>query len=110
MAYTKFDAKLVKTDDSRFLVYDAFRKESMRRALQGIANRVLTGTGGTDGTNTIGAVCAVGGTAGIKTTSPVTAIINGKRVAIAAGDNVELPTATLAASTVARFLISADAD
>lgn len=110
MAYTKFDAKLVKTDDSRFLVNDAFRKESMRRALQGIANRILTGTGGTDGTNAIGAVCATGTTAGVKTTSPVSAIVNGKRVAIAAGDNVELPTATLAASTVAKFLISANAD
>jgi len=108
MAYTKFDAKVDSVDDSRHLVYDAFRKESMRRALQGIANRVLTGTGGTNGTNTIGAVCATGTTAGVKTTSPVTAIINGARVAVAAQDNVELPKFTLPISSVAKLLIYAN--
>ena len=107
MSYVKYDAKVAKVDDSARDINDAFRIEAQRRALQGIANRVL---GGTDGVSNAVVTLAAGTTAGVKFTVPVDVLINGVKVAVAAQDNILLPTYTQAANTATKYLVSVGAD
>jgi hypothetical protein len=100
----KFDDANVKVDASADKVYPAFQKEAMRRALQGISNRVIGGTSGTQGPLVV-AGCALGTTAGFKTANDVTVIIDGVKSVAIAQDNLTMPTGTMGTNTVAKFLI-----
>jgi hypothetical protein len=100
----KFDDPEKKVDPSVRDVYDAFPKENARRAFQGIANRVIGGTNGTQGP-LINIGAALGTTAGFKITNGVSVVINGVVSECIAQDNLPLPDGTLAANTVAKYLI-----
>lgn len=105
MAYKKFDDPDTKVNASVNKVNDAFPVESIRRALQGISNRV---TGGTAGTGYIPSLAgaAVGGSAGFKTTMPVGVVRNGIRTTCGATDNMMFGTlGTLGTNKVTKFLI-----
>ena len=108
----KFDDPNRKVDAAAQRVFSAFPKEAVRRALQGIANRVLGGTAGT-GYKPVTATIADGGTGGIKTTYLVAVAINGEVISVAAQDNLKMPgasadfTGTQGSNTVAKYLVCA---
>lgn len=100
----KFDDPALNVDPSVRDIYDSFPKEAERRSFQGIANRVIGGTNGTQGPLiTIGGT--LGTTAGFKIANGVTVVINGAVSECIAQDNLPLPDGTLAANTVAKYLI-----
>jgi len=107
----KFDDPNREVDATGRRVFSAFPKEAARRALQGIANRVLGGTAGT-GYKPVTATLADGGTGGIKTTYLVAVVINGKVSSCPAQDNLKMPgasadfTGTQGSNTVAKYLVS----
>jgi hypothetical protein len=105
MSYKKFDDPTANVDDSKHKVYKAFPKTSERRALQGIANRVIGGTNGTQGP-LVTAGCALGTTAGFKTANNVSCLINGVQSIAIAQDNLNMPPGTQGTNTVAKYLIS----
>jgi hypothetical protein len=105
MAYRKFDDADPKVDDSRAKVYGAFQNEAIRRAIQGVSNRVIGGTSGTQGPLVV-ASCAIGGSAGFKVTNAVSVVRDGVVSAVAAQDNLLFSKlGTLGTNTVAKFLI-----
>ena len=109
MAYRKFDAPALKVNQSQMKVYDAAPVEALRRAIQGVANRVLGGTAGTGYAPTL-AGCAVGGTAGFKTANNVTVTRNGVNSTCLLKDNLYFSAqSTMGTNTVAKFLICSTA-
>lgn len=105
MAYKKFDDPSAKVDASKFGVNDVVPLEALRRALQGISNRVLGGTAGTGYIPTL-AGAAVGGSAGFLTAMPVGVVRNGVRSTANATNNMLFGTlGTLGANEVTKFLI-----
>jgi len=104
MAYKKFDEAEKKVDQSARRIYGAFPREMERRALQGITNRVLGGTNGTQGP-LITATVADGSTGGIKTTTNVTCLINGEQSICIAQDNLKMTAGTMGSNCVAKFLV-----
>jgi hypothetical protein len=101
MAYKKFDDPNTKVNPSNKNVYQAFLKEEMRRALQGITNRVSLGGAGTDGANV-----GEGSTGGFACTNVSVLVINGlKATASAAQDNLKMTAGTMASNSVCKFLI-----
>lgn len=108
MAYKKFDDPKVSVDQAARKVYGATQLESLRRALQGISNRVLGGTNGAGPVAGAGAALHIGNTHGVDTTNPVTIILNGKAQDVAALTDVHMPTAgAQAALTATKFLLCA---
>lgn len=106
MAYKKFDDPASKVDDSRMKLNDNFQYEGIRRAIQGISNRVLGGTSGTGSTVAL-AGCAAGGSAGFKIASDLAVTRNGVVSLVAAQDNLLFQkTSTMGTNTVAKFLIA----
>ena len=109
MAYRKFDAPALKVNQSQMKVYDAAPVEALRRAIQGVANRVLGGTAGT-GYVPVLAGCAVGGTCGFKTTYNVGIVRNGAVGTCLLADNMYFSAqSTMGTNTVAKFLICSTA-
>lgn len=109
MAYARFDDPDTKVNQSARKVYDASWSDQMRRALQGIANRVLGATSGTGYVPTL-AVCALGTTMGFKTTNEVGVVRNGVVTNVLATDNMYFSTqGTMGTNTVAKFLICSTA-
>ena len=105
MSYKKFDDPDTKVNQSQMKVYDAIPIESVRRALQGISNRVLGGTAGT-GYVPVLAGCALGGTCGFKTTYNVGVVRNGAVGTALLADNMYFSEqGTMGSNTVAKFLI-----
>lgn len=105
MAYKKFDDADKKVDQSQFGVYDAVYTEAVRRAIQGISNRIIGTTSGTGHIPTL-ATCAPGTTCGFKTTYDVGAVRDGVLSTVAAQDNLYFGTCgTMGTNTVAKFLI-----
>jgi len=105
MAYRKFDDADPKVDASAVKVFGAFPQEAIRRALQGIANRVLGSTAGTGHIPTL-ATCAIGSTAGFKTTYDVGVVIDGVKTTVAAQNNLLFSElGTMGTNTVAKFLL-----
>lgn len=105
MAYKKFDDPDSKVDTSALKVYNAMWDTRMRRAIQGVANRVLGGTAGTGYAPTL-AGCAIGGSAGFKTTRNVTVVCNGAASTCLLADNLFFSAqSTMGTNTVAKFLI-----
>ena len=97
MAYRKFDDPKLSADAKQMLTKDNFPKEPWRRAIQGIVNRVC----GTDGI--VASAGANLGTAatGVQTQTSVFATINGTVYTIAALNNINLGTASLAGENLA---------
>ena len=104
MSYKKFDDPNVKVDQSKFKGY-SIPLEVVRRAIQGISNRVIGGSNGTQG-HLITAGCANGSTGGVQIANAITVLINGVQHSIAAGDNLRMPAGTQGSNTVAKYLIS----
>ena len=103
MAYRKFDEPNINVDQSGRKVY-ATPVEKFRRAIQGIANRVIGGTAGT-GYVPVLAGLTDGGTGGVKIANTVAVIINGIFSTCVVQDNLKMPAVTMAANTVAKFLV-----
>jgi hypothetical protein len=106
MAYKKFDDPTDKVDASANKVY-SIMDEKIRRALQGITNRVI---GSTAGTGIVGpqflAGIAVAGSAGFKTTYAVAVVRNGEWSTVAVQNNLFMPVGTQGTGTVAKYLVT----
>lgn len=106
MSYPKFDDPAKKVDASGRKVY-GIPREDIRRAFQGITNRVIgNGSGGTAGTGFLAlAGLALGTTAGVKIGNAVTVVINGVQDSCIAQDNLYYPAGTQGTNTVAKYLV-----
>jgi hypothetical protein len=102
MAYKKFDDPNIKGETSQRKVNQAFYDDTIRRALQGISNRVLCGTSGSANKT---AILADGSTCGIKFTMPLNVVIDGVIYAVAAQDNLAMPAGTQGTNTVSKYLV-----
>ena len=105
MAYKKFDDPDNKVNSSVNKVNDAFPMEAIRRALQGISNRV---TGGTAGTGYVITLAGAGTscTGGFQTTMVVGVVRNGICSTCAATANMLFGTlGTLGTNKVTKFLL-----
>lgn len=107
MAYKKFDdPNTTNQNRGERKVNTAEWHESLRRAIQSFANRIVSGTGGTNGTGML-ANLGTGGTCGIKLGQTLIACINGQFGTIAAQDNLYLPAGTQAKATYVKYLVAA---
>jgi len=108
MAYKKFDDADPKVDNSSKKVYGAFPQEAIRRAIQGITNRVWAGTSGTAGQLLSGS-CGIGGSAGFKVGSGLYLVRDGVLSTLATQDNLLFSElGTMGTNTVAKFLICSE--
>jgi hypothetical protein len=107
MSYPKFDDPTKKVDQSSRKVYGASQSEAIRRAIQGIANRVVGGTSGTGLFPNVTAGVAKG-TIGALFANQVDVVINGVVKTLAAQDNIRMPYGTQGKNTVAKYLISSN--
>jgi hypothetical protein len=110
MAYKKFDDPIAKVEDAPNKVANAFPAESLRRAIQSITNRIISGTDlgtmGNQGT-AFNVGCGTGSTAGVAITYGVTLAINGRMGTLSAQDNLYLPKGTQSSNTWVKYLIAA---
>lgn len=106
MAYKKFDDAPASASDTYRTLFEANFNAAMRRAVQSVANRVLTGTGGTSGTG-MESRPAIGDQAGVKLPFPLIMTINGYVGTAAAQDNILLPKGTQGSNTWVKYLIAA---
>jgi hypothetical protein len=106
MAYKKFDDPGAAVSQAPQKVGDAFLNDALRRAIQSVVNRVISGTSGTYGTGAISTI-GTGGTAGAKLSYDLIASINGRIGTITGQDNLFLPKGTQAKSTYVKYLIAA---
>jgi hypothetical protein len=107
--YKKFDDPTAGVSQAGKKVNEAFWSEAVRRAIQGISNRVLWGTSGTITTTTVKTGCGTGGdsaTDGIGVSVPIHVIINGVLGTRGTAGNYKLPAGTQAADTFVKYLIS----
>jgi len=104
MAYKKFDDPNTKVDQSKMKTY-ASPMEYMRRALQGVANRVLGGTEGTS-SSPVTAGCADGSTGGIQIVNQIAVVIDGAQGTCIGQDNLKMTAGTMASNSVAKFLVA----
>lgn len=96
MAYAKFDDPKTSTENAKRKVPQAFSDDTIRRAIQGIVNRVVAGTDGNVGS---AASCGTAGT-GVKTKNSVFVSINGSIYTIAATDNLNLGTGAYSGNNI----------
>ena len=112
MAYKKFDDPTAAVDQSPRKVYDAFPVEVVRRALQGVLNRVVGGGAGGEGTALVANLCASCGTggdnasAGLGVGNTLYVIVNGVYGTRGTAGNYTLPAGTQGANTFVKYLIS----
>lgn len=112
MAYRKFDDPALNVAQAPRKVYDAVEHEDLRRALQGVLNRVFDGNFGTAGTTAAARAtalktgCQTGGTGGIGVANPVAVIINGRAGTRASAGSYWLPAGTQSAATYVKYLIA----
>ena len=106
MSYPKFDDPAKKVDASGRKVY-GIPREDIRRAFQGITNRVIGLTAaGTAGTGHLAlAGLTLGATAGVKIGHAITVVINGIQSDVIAQDNLRYPPGTQGTNTVAKYLV-----
>jgi hypothetical protein len=105
--YKKFDDPDAKVDNSALKVFGAVPVEALRRALQGITNRVLGGTSGTGG-YWAGAGLTLGSTAGFTFPMVLGVVRDGVHSTVAAAASTGMyfgTTGTMGANTVAKFLV-----
>jgi hypothetical protein len=105
MGYRKFDDPSKAVSQSEKKVYEAIMEEAIRKGLQSIANRVISGTAGTSGTGGFSSL-GTGGTGGVRIPNDLIVVINGRYGTIAAQNNIEMPAGTQGAGTVVKYLIS----
>jgi hypothetical protein len=105
MAYRRFDDAPASADGAVRKLYKVFPDDAIRRALQSISNRVLSGTGGTSGTG-LESSPGTGGTCGVKLPFPLIMTINGRIGTAAAMDNIRLPNGTQGSGTWVKYLIA----
>jgi hypothetical protein len=108
MAYKKFDDPSDLVNQAPRKVYNAVPYTSIRRALQGVLNRVI---GGTDGTSNLVVLagCGTGGdstASGIGCTAGIAVIVNGRRGTRGSAGNYNLPAGTQGRGTYVKYLIS----
>lgn len=108
MGYPRFDDPNKKVATGARKAYDAFPNDAIRRAIQGIANRVIGGSNGTQGP-LITAGLTAAGTAGVQIANALTCVINGKQETIPAQNNLALPSGTQGSNTVCKYLVSVGA-
>jgi hypothetical protein len=111
MAYRKFDDAAKTRDNAPRKGYDAFQHEALRRALQGVLNRVLDGDFGTAGTTAAGRAaavatgCGTGATGGVCAGKAVAVLINGRAGTRSSSGSMWLPAGTQSAATYVKYLI-----
>jgi hypothetical protein len=108
MAYKKFDDPSTLVAQAPRKVYNAFPYTSIRRALQGVLNRVIYGTDGTSNLVTL-AGCGTGGdstASGLGCTAGIRVIVNGRLGTRGSAGNYNLPSGTQGAGTYVKYLIS----
>lgn len=105
---TKFDDVPLSRDSAPRKIYPAMPWEAFRRAIQGITNRVVSGTNGTmGGTAGIGAAyLGTGSTCGIALKTALGIEINGRYGTAVAQDNIYLPPGTQSKSTYVKYLVA----
>lgn len=107
MGYRKFDdPPLSRANEARKLD-PVFPYEAIRRALQGVVNKVIAGTSGTANGTGLYAGVGTGSTCGIKVAYGVVLDINGRLGTMAPQDNLYLPNGTQSKSTYVKYLVAA---
>ncbi len=104
---TKFDAPDPKVDRTGLKVYADFH-EKFRRALQGVANRVLGGTAGTGYAPVTAGIMV--GTLGVKTANCVSIVVNGVQGTAKTQDNMPLPSGVIPKNSACKYLVSSPLD
>lgn len=109
MAYKRFDDPALTGEAAPRKVYNAMMNDAVRRALQSVLNRVITGKHATDGTSAaaLAQVMATGvgtgGTGGIGTTAALAILLNGRAGTRASAGSYWLPSGTQSASTYVKY-------
>jgi hypothetical protein len=108
MAYARFDDATKSVVQAPRKLYPAIPVESIRRAIQSMTNRVVSGTNGTmGGTAGIGASWfSTGSTAGIRFLTALTLCVNGRVGTANAVDNIFLPKGTQSSNTWVKYMIA----
>jgi len=106
MAYKKFDDPVKSVSQAGRNVYDAFKDNAIRRAIQSVTNKVVAGGAGGTASTTFAANLGTGSTGGIKIGNLLTAVINGRWGTIYNRDNMEFPAGTQASATYVKYLVS----
>jgi hypothetical protein len=105
MAYKKFDDPVATVSQAGRNIYDAFKDDAIRRAIQSVSNRVVWGgTGGTH-TTAMNAGLGTGSTGGIKIANRLGVVINGRLGTLSSQDNIEFPAGTQASATYVKYLV-----
>ena len=105
----KFDEANKNVEQAPRKVYNAFPNEAIRRAIQGISNRILWGVIGTNGTAatcieaSFKSGCQTGGTGGVGVAKPLGLVINGRQGTTATAGSFWLPAGTQAAATYVKY-------
>lgn len=111
MSYRKFDDPSLTRENAPRKGYDAFQHEAIRRALQGVLNRVLDGDFGTAGTTAaaraaaVATGCGTGATGGVCAGKAVAVLINGRAGTRSSSGSMWLPAGTQSAATYVKYLI-----
>ena len=109
MAYKKFDDPSLDVAQSPRKVYDAVVHEALRRAIQSITNRIVSGNFGTAGTTAAGVAtalnssCGTGQTGGCCIGAALAVIINGRAGTRSSSGSMWLPAGTQSASTYVKY-------
>jgi len=108
MAYRKFDDPALSGDNAARKVIPAFMNDALRRAIQSVTNRVVSGTNGTlGGTGGVGAAyLGTATTAGIALNTALALCVNGVYGTCIAQDNLYLPKGTQSKSTYVKYLVA----
>jgi len=104
----KFDAPGKGVSQAADKVYESMMNDAVRRAIQSVTNRVVSGTDGTmGGTAGIGAAwLGTGSTCGIRFKTAVALCINGHYGTADAQDNIYLPNGTQGSGTWVKYLVA----
>jgi hypothetical protein len=105
MAYRKFDDAPASADGAVRKLYKALPDDAIRRALQGVLNRVINGGAAGTATTSFEMGLGTGGTCGVKLSNSITCLINGRYGTIQTQDNVRLPTGIQGSGTWVKYLI-----
>ena len=110
MAYKKFDDPVnTNINTGAKKIFPEFPKDSWRRALAGVFNRVISGSAGTGGTaiQSMLSNIGTGGTCGVKIVGDWLVLINGQLGTVAGQTNIYMPAGTQSANTYVKYLIAA---
>lgn len=107
MSYRKFDDAPLSRANEQMKLDPVFPYEALRRALQGVLNRVIAGTGGTGDGVGIGTAAqgylGTGATCGVQISKPLLLLVNGLFGTAAACNNIYLPDGSQSKSTYVKY-------